>query len=513
MTRRPTPRLLVAAGTSLVIVMSAILATSGSAVPTGSSCEVAPTAPSRCPTIVQRSPDTPTYERAVVADAARHRLYVIGTDEAGWESFRAIDTRNSTVVTQVNYRATKFADDSAAGVNSVDAQLTPDGRTLVASGYVYHQGVVYPAVIAVATATGMRRWSWVGTGGGYAGTVVIDPSRKRAYVAGSVVESGDNADDAMIRGFDLATGRPLWAAYVGHNDGIDTFFKGMKLVAGRLVAIGTAWGQRHGSREDSDQLIATLDPRTGRWIKVRDLDDGDYEFGVAMAALPDRHSVVVTGAHTTQYTGDAPAVYGNDTETVAVDVRDLSVRWRQHQPGSGGLGVAVATAGNEVLVGYWGVELSPTDTTVGITGDDVWMGGRPGLQALDAHTGAELWHRDGIAPVSMANFYVNGLVVRQQTGYVVGGGQTADAQLSGVPEVPGSGYTRSSGDGWVEAFDVATGAERWQSDYNDDPNGMYATSFTNVVANADGVFVAGSMETRTVSAAGTINGTILRYDP
>ena len=510
-------RNVVAFSVAAALTLSAAVAVSVSALPRAANCTADVTVPARCPSLVQRSPDTPTIQRALVADPARHRVYVVGTDEAGYQAFRAIDTRTRAVVGQANYWTTNFADESAAGVNTVAAKVTPDGRTIVACGYVFHNGNIYAAAIALSTATGRPRWTWVGSRPGGLSSVALDSTGRHAYVAGSEQRLG--ADDAMIRTFDVASGRSTWVSYLPPDASVDTFFNAVDVVAGRVVAAGTAWPDEG----DSDQLVASVDPRTGRWLKVRHLDDGGYEFGLAATVGPDQHSVVITGAHSgpvdtlpaTPADAYAPEIYQNDTETVMVDVRDLTIRWRQHQANTGGLATNVATVGNEVLIGYTTTEVySPYVVANASTYAQGGLAGGLGVQALDGRTGAELWHREDIAPTSMASFELQALAVGPQTAYVVGTASVEDSRAVGTLPLQGFTYDKSVRDGFVAALDVATGKTRWSSDYNDDDNGTDASSFTAAASTADGLFVAGVMDTRTLNAlGGTVNGTLLRYAP
>jgi hypothetical protein len=515
MTPRHLPRRLLAGVLAVTaLFLPAWTRTASSvALPSVSGCGL-PGGTARCPSVLRRSPDVATYGKSLVADPRRHRIYTVGVDAGGWESLLAVDTRTRRQLVQRSSAATAFPETSAKGVNSLAAVLTPDGRTVLSAGYVFRSEGLNAAVVALDTSTGRIRWAWVSPHQGTDDTfqsLVVDPQGRHVFAVGREAEHplGSYRDQAVIRSFDVDSGRQLWQVRVNPPGATDRWFASVDYVGNRVVAVGSALF----SDGNIDQLAATVDPRAGRLIRMRTFDDGGDEYGDASAVLTNGN-VVMTGAHTTRNVAfDVTADGLWDVDTRALDPLTLAPRWHEKTTGGTGLGLDVAAVGNQVVVGYNSpsADLDPAGY-LSLPGPYCSVGGRPGLLVLDAPTGREVRRWTDVLPAADATFYFSTLRVTATTAYFVGEGGPADG-LFYYALPTGAAEVAIANNGIVAAVSLSTGAVRWTSDYNDDPRGLDRSEFSDAALTPDGLFVAGSLDTRSqLPQGGVVDGTLLRYD-
>ena len=507
-------RVVVAGAVVLSLVVPALARTSTSnALPDVAGCGVAPETSVRCPSVLERSPDVPSFNQSLVADSRRHRVYVVGPDAGGWQCFLSTDTRTGRRLVQRSFRATRFPDYYAFAINSYAAALTPDGRTVVSAGHVYQPDAWQSGLVAIDTATGKPRWSWVGAHRGPDDTfqaLVVDPAGKRVFAVGREASAPDGSyeDRAVIRAFDLGSGRQLWHADVTTGDAVDRWFSAVQYVDDRVVATGTSMN----ANGNLDQFAASVNPVSGKVLRARTFDDGGDEFGEASAALPDG-DVVMTGEHSPadlEYGPVSDSIW--DVDARALDARTLAPEWHAQTTGGVGHGDSIAVAGSTVVIGYnapaYGVFSDPTvAATAGPSGTG------PSLLVLAAGSGAELHRWTNLMPVADTPSYAYGLQAAHGTAYLVGASSAADVSLTAAPPVIAPAYGMNPSDGVVAAVDLSTGAVRWTSDYNDDASGADHDVFAGFAVTPDGLFVAGSMDTRSrLPWGGAVNGAVLRFD-
>lgn len=515
-TARPRLRRLVAAAAlTIALAVPAFVRTStSSALPNVAGCGVAASTATRCPSVLERSPDMPSFNKSMAADGARHRVYSVGPDAGGWESFSAIDTRNGERLAQRSFRATAFTHYYDYAINSLAAVLTPDGRTIISAGFVYQPDAWQAGVVAIDTTTGQMRWSWVGPHRGVDDTfeaLVVDPSGRRVYAVGREANSSSGSfnDHAVIRSFDARSGRQLWHADVATSGGVDQWFSSVQYVGRHLIATGSLMD----SSDNVDQLAASLNPRTGKVLRVRRFDDGGDEFGVASAVLPSG-DVVLTGETSPRNAAfDATGAGVWDVDTRALDPRTLAQRWHEQTTNGAGLGATVDVVGDHTVIGFTtpapGVFPDPTSAAPSAELVD-----RPGLLILQSRTGRELHRWTNLLPATEPTFFFAHLRTRGATAYIVGAASAAIAAYDSVLPGIGTTYLTTPTDGIVAAVDLSTGGVRWTSEYNDDPNGADRCLYDDLAVMSDGVFVSGSVDTRSrLPFGGAVNGAVLRYDP
>jgi outer membrane protein assembly factor BamB len=275
---------------------------------------------------------------------------------------------------------------------------------------ILHQGTLLYGtfdgrVLAVDPATGTERWTWQGDG--EIGDLAASDGR---------VFARDGA--GVIRALDVATGQELWSTgkEITTSSGRITFGDGVLYAA------------------DADGNVYGIDPATG---------DVTWSWD---GPVPIRSLTVVNGAG---YFG------GNDGRLFSVSVADGTERWRPVQllfpnVGSSGLVDGWLYVSSNQGSGPTGGELYAIDAATGVvhwrfrTPSGGFIGSSSvadgiaysategdGLYALDARTGAQLWHADG------------------RTWYA-------------VPAIVGETLYLASPDGFLTAYDRADGRQLWE---------------------------------------------------
>lgn len=518
MTRRSITRSALAAACAATVLTS----TAAGAGPAPGSCggptDVAP----RCPTApIAQSPDLPTYTSGIVADQSGRRVYVVGPDESGWTSFAGADVTTGRQLVHSSVHLGHFASDAGGGLHGYNAVITPDGRTVLGTGWLVGPDGYVPAVVAFDTSTGSLRWSWIGPDRHRAdqGTgVVLDPRGTTLYVAIQQQESAASTADIVTKAFRVSDGRQLWQRSYG-SPRRDDFPNEIHFAAGRVVVVGGVEVE-HQDRIDDDAAALVYAARTGRLLG-RVLADGGYGFDSAYAATntPDGHGIVMTG----------PSVDDNSQTqrvlTVAVDVRKIRREWATRTAGSWPLEWApgIMASGHRVVVAVQNFAADstyedPVGLTYGLVGARAAAGTFPTAIAFDLRTGKKLWSKDYPDPTHPSVDVVSAVGSRDGNRlYLVGVSSRTDAStypptLAPRP-VPASPFVPGPSDGFAAAVDIKTGSLVWTSHYNaDETAAAYATGFLSVAATRHGLVTSGFVDTRSRTTwAGTIFGTVARY--
>jgi hypothetical protein len=264
----------------------------------------------------------------------------------------------------------------------LDLAVSPDGRTVVATGGAYDGFPVGTATdsrivtVAFDAATGAERWAatWDarpdGTDNGK--VVAFAPDSRLVFVGGITTATAGDLDYVTLA-FDARTGKRRWAqVYRGlGTGGVDALYDLAASPGGDRVYVT---GESAGAREfDLDYATVAYDTRKGKQAWASRQDRGGVDRAGALAVDGDR--VFVTGD---SYVGPGGADF--DALTVALRAADGTVAWEKRLGGAGyDAGRALVAGGGRVIV---------TTQSPGASSDE-------GLDALtaayDTASGAELW--------------------------------------------------------------------------------------------------------------------------
>lgn len=251
------------------------------------------------------------------------------------------------------------------------------------------------------------------------------------------------ADDGVVRGLDVATGRILWEAATGGN------------IRSAVVASD---GVAYASSEDGSLYAISA--------------NGDVMWSAPVASEVLAHDSWQPLAAAPLVVGDNVCLGDHESWVTCFDREVGTVLWRTRLEGA--VYAQAATDGDALYVGA----------------DDAR------LYALDLATGTQLWSADVPGAIATSPAVSDGVVVVGNRGTTVVGLDAADGAL--LWEVPmgtswaesapvvadGLAYFGSSLAGTITAADAVTGTERWRTDVGGMPwarpgvwgDAVYATS-------------------------------------
>jgi hypothetical protein len=321
----------------------------------------------------------------------------------------------------------------------LDLAVSPDGRTVVATGGAYDGFPVGTATdsrivtVAFDAATGAERWAatWDARPDGTDNGKVVDfaPHGRLVFVGGITSATGGDLDYVTLA-YDARTGKRRWVqVYRGLGaGGLDALYDLAVSPGGDRVYVT---GESTGTREfDLDYATVAYDARKGKQAWASRQDRGGVDRAAALAVDGDR--VFVTGdSHV------APGGADFDALTVGLRAADGTVAWESRLGGAGyDGGRALAAAGGRVVV---------TAQSPGTSSDE-------GLDALtaayDVATGAEMW-RTRLAEPRRSEL-ANDLVLSP-------GGGVAYLVARSRPAIQ---YTALD-EQWVVALRVSDGSTAW----------------------------------------------------
>lgn len=359
-----------------------------------------------------------------------------------------------------------------------NATLSPDGTTLYLTSAAYDGwpiGKVDSRIVTSAydAATGTRRWSatWDGLPDAVDNPkgIVVAPDGREVYVTG-ITTAPAGGNDFVTLAY-RADGRELWSRlYTGPKPGGSDAPFGIDVSPDGTVLAVTGWSDSVVEYDADYATVAySLRGRGGRelWAARYDGLGLNKSERANAVAVDDRH-VYVTGD---SYAGSGAAY---DYATVAYDLRSGAQVWdARWSGGRGGFNAATAVeaAGGHVVV---------TGQSSAASADD---GNDTGTVVLDAATGARRWAASWGPP--------------RHDGFARGLALSADGATAYVVtlETPIVRYTALSRLGLV-AYDVATGAVRWQTFLDAAPGN--ALRGAGVATGGGSVAVAGDI-TRSAS--------------
>ena len=264
----------------------------------------------------------------------------------------------------------------------LDLAVSPDGRTVVATGGAYDGypvgGATDSHIVTVAfdAVTGAERWAAIwdarpdGVDNGK--VVAFAPNGRVVFVGGITSATGGDLDYVTLA-YDARTGKRRWAQiYRGlGTGGVDALYDlAVSPGGGRVYVTGESAGVREF---DLDYATVAYGARKGKQAWASRQDHGGADRAGALAVDGDR--VFVTG---NSYVGPGGADF--DALTVALRGTDGAVAWEARLGGAGYDGGRALVAG--------GGRLIVTTQSPGASSDE-------GLDALtaayDAASGAELW--------------------------------------------------------------------------------------------------------------------------
>ena len=339
--------------------------------------------------------------------------------------------------------------DSNYGDTALAIAISPDGSTLVVTGFGYHGAFT----VAYDAQTGTELWSESNPDQGYPFGVAI--SADGSVVA--VVGSGGYISSIMTVGYDLASGTLLWTASIQDGGFEPTLGEAIVASPDGHNFFSTGFAYNGNSYEYITESIVAATGKKAWSARYNSPNSGEDE-ALAIAVSPDGSRVFVTGCGEGNGCG-----YGSSYATVAYDAHSGQTLWiRTYKDGAHN---ATPTA----------VRVTPDSSTVVVTGTVGGSNGENyGTIAYDAATGTPLWSAIYDGP-SADRDYANALGVSPDgaTVYVTGGSVSPTAQ-----------------DYATIAYDAVTGAQLWLERYDGPNNGSdFATA---LAVGPDGtVYVTG----------------------
>lgn len=504
-------------GMALLVITGALAtATSASTTP-GTGCGTMPTAPARCPSTVQRSPDLPSYVAATAVDARHHRLYVIGPDESGMMSFHALDTRTGRFVLHTTMRLTKLAANESSAINPDQVVLTPDGKTLIVAGYVFEPDTLLPGVAAFDTATGQPKWAHISYGVQNDGSeaITVSPDGSRAFFASGRLGTG-TSEECRVEAYDVRTGRLVWTNSYGRNSEYDHWPMSAVYADGRVLVLLDETVD-HSGRVDYDSALAGYSPATGRFLGAATYDAGfsdDFLYTAARTAA----GVVLTGDSIPSQATAAinPTVYASTPVAVSVDPRTMRIQWAARPPITGVAGFAygaVAVGDGVAVLVNAGLPRPYQTGTAGVQTDG---GAAPSITMLDARDGRQAWTLPLPTPPQSTATRMTDLQFDPVSNaiFAVGWSSPTSASIStpGVGPV-GPLYRPDMSD--AVAFSVDLGGHLvWSDDYNvDQTASSYQTQYAAAAVADHRLFAIGTFDSRSVNRGGTVDGLVATFSP
>jgi hypothetical protein len=446
-----------------------------------------PSQPTRCPTAAKQSYQLPTNAVVSVATPDGSRVIAIGAD-ANYDQI--VVTATDPATGRQTYLRSYYL---GGGIEFASAAITPDGRTVLATGTAYDRFAGdHPATVAVDTATGHLIWSRIAPGrerhDGSLG-LTIDSHGHWAYVAGWMEETADSyVSDLVLQRLDVRTGRVSWASRIGHTDGADEFPIGVSLAAGRVVVSSSAQSLGQDGPGPYQYVAYVFSTEHGQLRGSVHWSSGlGDDYAEAAAASPDGKTVAITG-----YGPTGPAGQTVGVTTVLVDPQRMRIRW------------VATTSNNDVDLEAWTLAFTRNSVLVGAQDGTVTaasplpyvygyadIGRRATAIALDPHTGAQQWRTDVNDPAGTSS-YVTGLAVSPngKTVYWSGYSTTSEGTLAAATP-DGYAGTSTPDDSLVIAMDAHTGGALWSGRWNPQADGLATSYVGSPVATSRGLLVFG----------------------
>lgn len=338
----------------------------------------------------------------------------------------------------------------------------------------------------------------------------VTPDGARVLIAGTAGDTFENLSNITAIAYDTVTGEPAWTSVYEGPEELNDFGTALALSPDGDAAFVTGAQdvpKQFAPDTGGEMVVVALDTATGQVLWSAESLRGT---GIAVAASPDH--VVVTGTHQ------------GDVVTAAYDAATGAQRWLRRYDGNAhgeDAPFAIATAGGSVFVtGREHVAEGPDIFDPADDRDMITL-------AYDEQTGAELWRRiddSGAAEWSWeegnalltspdgATLYISGrshftahsalLAVDAEDGEQRWRRLLGFSSLTGIAQTPSgdrvlvTGFASGaqfSGDR-TRAFDAATGATLWQTQFHDNEDGGWGPYAYDLVVSPDAttVYVVGT---------------------
>jgi outer membrane protein assembly factor BamB len=360
------------------------------------------------------------------------------------------------------------------------ALVAAAGRVFAAGFITTAAGRVDLVVRAYDARTGVLIWQDIFNGGGFDLAFTMTADNNRVFVGGrtSIPGSADQGLVALlVRAYDVKTGRVLWSRVSETLGGFEDVSR-LSVVGSKLFLAGVVGGP---GPDGADFYVAALDPSTGDVIWSDRVDKGGYDAATSLIVNRNRLIAVGWGSGFRQFI------------VRAYDLNNGALAWENVIESGGVFDIAsgVAAHGDRVFVAGAN-RLGDIDDTPPVFNFLV--------RSFDANTGELLWTNarafSGPAQPSEIVVHANQLfvcgwasppghhpsylvraydgrtgAVRWEDQLVEGGkyGYATACTLSGQRLlVAGSrgGIDNDNFDWIVRAYDAASGAIRWETEFN-----------------------------------------------
>jgi outer membrane protein assembly factor BamB len=343
--------------------------------------------------------------------------------------------------------------------------VSPSGETVYVTGSSYGGPLNYDyATIAYNAATGAQLWvkRYIGAEDGADATAVaVSPTGNTVYVTGDSYSPTVGANTYATVAYNSATGAQLWVkSYEGPTNNTSDATSMVVSPNGNTVFV-TGYSFVSGTRTTLDYDTVAYNAATGaqQWAKTYNGPGNSTDEAYSVAVSPTGSTVFVTGEST-----GTLSVF--DYATVAYNAATGAQQWAKRYNGAGSIGGEAHS-----------VAVSPSGSTVFVTGEATSGSGDYATIAYNAATGAQQW----------AKTY-NGTA-----------NSTDDAHSVAVSPngstVYVTGYTTATTTGedyGTVAYNAATGAQQWVKRYNG-PIGRSDFAYSVAVSPTSGtVFVTGN---------------------
>ena len=355
--------------------------------------------------------------------------------------------------------------DGTGNNNANAVAASPTGQEVFVTGFSTGTttGEDY-ATIAYNAATGAQLWvkRYLGAEDGADATAVaVSPTGSTVYITGDSYSPTIGANTYATIAYNAATGAQLWVkSYDGptHNTS-DATSMAVSPTGNTVFVTGYSFVSGTSTTLDYDTVAYNAATGAQQWAKTYNGPGNSTDEAYSLAVSPSGGTVFVTGRST-----GSLSVY--DYATVAYNAATGAQQWAKTYNGLGNIGGEAHS-----------VAVSPSGSTVFVTGEANSGSGDYATVAYNAATGAQLW-------VKLYNGTAN---------------STDDAHSVAVSPTGSTvyvtGYTTATTTGedyGTVAYNAATGAQLWVKRYNG-PIGRSDFAYSMAASPTSGtVFVTGN---------------------
>ena len=342
--------------------------------------------------------------------------------------------------------------------------VSPSGGTVYVTGSSYGGPLNFDyATVAYNASTGAQLWvkRYIGAeDGAVATSVAVSPAGSTVFVTGGSYSPTIGADEYATVAYNAATGAQLWVkSYDGPTHNTSYPYSVAVSPTGNTVFV-TGYSYVSGTRTTLDYDTVAYNAATGaqQWAKTYNGPGNYTDEAYSIAVSPTGSTVFVTGEST-----GTLSVF--DYATVAYNAATGAQQWAKTYNGPGNTGGEAHS-----------VVVSPTGSTVFVTGEATAGSGDYATIAYNAATGAQQW-------VKLYNGTANSTDAASSV---------AVSPSGSAVYVTGETTSTTTGEDYgTVAYNASTGAQLWVKRYNG-PIGRTDFATAMAVSPAGGtVFVTG----------------------